>query len=114
MTMKIVAKSTIFAATLLLAACNEANESANEGTSDEASAVAAAGAAAGPCTQEAMMAKAKSLGEKMQGLASDPAAMQEMAAKMQEIQTKVQQGSADGSFGVDEACAAYDALLAAS
>jgi hypothetical protein len=61
-----------------------------------------------------MMAKATKLGEKMQGLASDPAAMQEMATKMQDIQKKLQQGATDGSFGIDQACAAYDELLAAA
>ena len=50
----------------------------------------------------------------MKAMASDPAAMQEMAGKMQDIQAKVQQGTADGSFGIEEACAAYDELLAAT
>jgi len=60
------------------------------------------------------MAKAQEIGEKMQGLASDPEAMQEMASKMQEVQAKVQQGAADGSFDITEACAVYDDMLAAA
>lgn len=95
---------------LMLSACGEAATETAEGE-----AVAATEeAAAEECTQEGMMAKATELGEKMQGLASDPEAMQEMAAKMQEIQEKVQQGAADGSFDMAAACAAYDEMLAAS
>jgi len=59
-----------------------------------------------------MTAKAQQLGEKMQGLASDPKAMQEMTSKMQEVQEKMQAGAADGSFGIAEACAVYDEMLA--
>lgn len=102
--------SAVFAGALLLAACGSGNE--------EAESVASEGqtetAAAEPCTQETMMAKATELGEKMQGMASDPAAMQDMSAKMQEIQVKIQQGTADGSFSIEDACAAYDELLAAA
>jgi|MDTG01.1.fsa_nt_gb uncharacterized protein involved in copper resistance len=111
----VIAKSAIFAGVFLLAACSsEAEEAPAEASGNEAVEEVAATAAAEPCTQETMMAKATELGEKMKAMASDPAAMQEMAGKMQDIQAKVQQGTADGSFGIEEACAAYDELLAAT
>ena len=43
---------------------------------------------------------------------SETAAMQEMTSKMQEVQEKMQKGAADGSFGIEEACAVYDEMLA--
>lgn len=107
-------KKTFFVAAasagiLMLSACGEAATDTAEGETAATEEVAVE-----ECTQEGMMAKATELGEKMQGLASDPAAMQEMATKMQEIQEKVQQGAADGSFDMAAACAAYDEMLAAS
>lgn len=102
--------SAVLAGVFLLAACGSGNEEA-ESTAPESQAETAA---AQPCTEETMMAKATELGEKMQGMAGDPAAMQDMTAKMQDIQAKVQQGVADGSFGIEDACAAYDELLATS
>lgn len=108
------AKSTVFAGALLLGACSGGNETVDEAAETAAAEQTATTAAAEPCTEENMMAKATELGEKMQAMASDPAKMQEMAAKMQDIQAKVQAGTADGSFGVEQACAAYDELLAAS
>lgn len=102
--------SAVLASVFLLAACGSGNEKA-ESAPSESKAETAAGR---PCTQETMMAKATELGEKMQGMAGDAAAMQDMTAKMQDIQAKVQQGAADGSFGIEDACAAYDELLATS
>lgn len=96
-------------ALLMLSACGETAPEATE----EAAPAATEEVEVAECTQETMVAKATELGEKMQGLASDPAAMQEMAAKMQEIQEKIQQGAADGSFDMAAACAAYDEMLAA-
>mgnify|MGYP000147368553 CR=1 FL=1 len=99
----------------LLAACGEP---ATEETASEAEVASVAEdtgetATAGDCDQEAMMAKAQELSEKVQGMASDPAALQEFTGKLQEIQQKVQEGAADGSFTVQQACDAYDEMLAA-
>jgi len=105
-----IATLTVFASALALAACGSSNETSESAATEETAEVATAE----PCTQDAMMAKATKLGEKMQALASDPEAMQEMASKMQEVQGKIQAGAADGSFGITEACAAYDEMLAAA
>lgn len=106
-------QSALSIGVLFLAACSGGNDASGEGATAKTAETAAADTAAKPrCTQESMMAKATELGEKMKGMASDPAAMQEMASKMQDIQAKIQQGTADGSFGIEEACAAYDELLA--
>lgn len=107
---KTIMQSVLLSSALLLTACN----SGNEPTEATKTAEPTKAAAAESCTQETMMAKATELGEKMKGMAGDPAAMQAMATKMQEIQAKVKKGSADGSFGIDVACTAYDELLAKS
>ena len=107
---KIIMQSVLLSSALLLSACNSGSKPTEATTTAEPTKTAAAE----PCTQETMMAKATELGEKMKGMAGDPAAMQAMATKMQEIQAKVQKGSADGSFGIEAACAAYDELLAKS
>jgi hypothetical protein len=106
-------KAALIASIFLIAACSGGTET-TEGAAPDKTAEAASAAASAPCTEETMMAKATELGEKMKGMASDPQAMQEMATKMQDIQAKVQQGTADGSFGIEQACLAYDELLAAS
>ncbi|MCK0128951.1 hypothetical protein [Erythrobacter sp. F6033] len=107
---KSIAITAALSSALLLSACGGAAEETDATATEEAIEETAA---AEDCTEDTMVAKATELGEKMQGLASDPEAMQEMAAKMTEIQEKVTAGAADGSFGVAEACAAYDELLAA-
>lgn len=107
---KTIMQSVLLSSALLLSACGSGEEaSQNAATAEPAKAEATKA-----CTQETMMAKATELGEKMKGMAGDPAAMQAMAGKMQEIQAKFQKGSADGSFGIEAACAAYDELLAKS
>ncbi|NRD88225.1 hypothetical protein C8024_00295 [Sphingopyxis sp. BSNA05] len=98
----------VFASALALGACGSSNETPETVATEETAEVATSEA----CTQGVMMAKAEELGKKMQALASDPEAMQEMAGKMQAVQEQVQQGAADGSFGIAEACAAYDEMLA--
>ncbi len=104
----VIMHSVLISSALLLSACNSGNEPSQAAAAVEPSKAAATVA----CTQETMIAKATELGEKMKGMAGDPAAMQAMAAQMQEIQAKAQQGSADGSFGMEATCAAYDELLA--
>ena len=105
-----IATLAVFASAFALSACGTSNETSETAGMEEA----AEAATAEECTEDAMMAKATKLGEKMQGLASDPEAMQKMTSKMQEVQEKMQQGAADGSFGAAEACAAYDEMLAAA
>ncbi|ASK88294.1 hypothetical protein [Sphingorhabdus sp. SMR4y] len=106
-----IATLTVFASALALSACGSSNEASEtpEAAATEETAEAVTGEA---CSQDDMIAKATKLGEKMQALASDPAAMQEMTSKMQEVQEKLQKGAADGSFGIAEACAVYDEMLA--
>lgn len=103
-----IATLTVFASAIALSACGTSNETPETAATEEA----AEAATTEECTQDAMMAKATKLGEKMQGLASDPEAMQKMTSKMQEVQEKMQKGAADGSFGIAEACAVYDEMLA--
>ncbi|MEO9600229.1 hypothetical protein [Parasphingorhabdus sp.] len=106
-----IATLSIFASALALSACGTSDEASKAAATEEA-AEATEAATAEPCTQETMLAKATELGEKLRGLASNPEAMQEMTSKMQEIQGNIQKGAADGSYGLTEACAAYDAMLA--
>ena len=103
-----IATLTVFASAFALSACGTSNETSETAATEET----AEAVSTEECTQDAMMAKATKLGEKMQGLASDPEAMQKMTSKMQEVQEKMQKGAADGSFGIVEACAVYDELLA--
>ncbi len=103
-----IATLTVFASALALSACGTSNETSETAATEET----AEAVTAEECTQDAMMAKATKLGEKMQGLAGDPEAMQKMTSKMQEVQEKMQTGAADGSFGIAEACAVYDEMLA--
>ena len=105
-----IATLAVFASAFALSACG-ANEEASETAASEEAVEAAS---TEECTEDAMLAKATKLGEKMQTLAGDPAAMQEMTSKMQEVQEKMQKGAADGSFGVVEACAVYDEMLSAA
>lgn len=102
-------KLYVFAAAsaFLVSACGGAADEAAENVE-----VAAVEEVATECSQDDMIAKATEASEKMQALASDPAAMQEMVAEMQELQEKITTGAADGSFGTAEACAAYDTMLA--
>ncbi|MCZ8282491.1 MAG: hypothetical protein O9286_09655 [Aquidulcibacter sp.] len=104
----VIMHSVLISNALLLSACGFGNETSQNAAAVEPSKAAATEA----CTPETMMAKATELGEKMKGMAGDPAAMQAMATQMQEIEAKAQQGSADGSFGIEATCAAYDELLA--
>ncbi len=103
-----IATLAVFASALALSACGASDDSAETAATAETTEVATTE----ECTQDVMMAKATKLGEKMRGLASDPEAMQEMTSKMQAVQEKMQQGAADGSFGIAEACTAYDEMLA--
>ncbi|NVD28558.1 hypothetical protein HUO14_11655 [Parasphingorhabdus flavimaris] len=103
-----IATLTVFASAFALSACGTSNETSETAATEET----AEAVSTEECTQDAMMAKATKLGEKMQGLASDPEAMQKMTSKMQEVQEKMQKGAADGSFGIVEACAVYDEMLA--
>lgn len=103
-----IATLTVFATALALSACGTSNETSEPAATEETAEAVTTEA----CTQDDMMAKATKLGEKMQALASDPEAMQEMTSKMQEVQEKLQKGTADGSYGIAEACAVYDEMLA--
>ena len=105
-----IATLAVFASAFALSACG-ANNDASETTATEA---AIETSTTETCNQETMVAKATELGEKMTALASNPTEMQELASKMQEVQEKMQKGAADGSFSVEDACAAYDELLATS
>ena len=105
---KSIATLAVFASAFALSACGTSEEPAETVAAEETTEEATSEA----CTQDVMMAKATKLSEKMQGLASDPEAMQEMTSKMQEVQEKMQKGAADGSFGIAEACAVYDEMLA--
>ena len=104
--------AAVSSAALLVSACGDNAADVAEGdtvvSTDETTEVATTE----ECTQDTMMAKAQELGTKMQALAGDPEAMQKMTSKMQEVQEKMQAGAADGSFGIAEACAVYDEMLA--
>jgi hypothetical protein len=98
----------VFASALALSACGSSNETPETVATEEIAEVATSET----CAQVVMMAKAEELGMKMQILTSDPEAMQEMAGKMQAVQEQVQQGAANRSFGIAEACAGYHEMLA--
>ncbi|MEO9463532.1 MAG: hypothetical protein ABJ242_12450 [Marinomonas sp.] len=92
------------AGAMMLAACGEtASENATAETAE-----ATTETVSEDCTQETLLAKATEVGEKMQGLASDPEAMAAMAEKMQEVQASAQ----EEGYDIAAACAVYDELLA--
>ncbi|MEP2102005.1 MAG: hypothetical protein ABJP02_10905 [Parasphingorhabdus sp.] len=94
---------------LALTAC--ADNGSDQADGAEAASITETAASETSCTQENMQEKATELATKMQGLAGDPDKMQELSAEMMEIQKKVQDSASDGSYSLQDACDAYDALL---